>query len=58
MDMALDVFSKGGDIKWVLPKEINCTQLISSIAHGTFADRIKKAFLEQNDEKDSKTLIE
>lgn len=56
MDMALDVFSKGGDIKWVLPKKINCTQLISSIAHGTFADRIKKAFSEQDAEK-TKALL-
>lgn len=56
LDYALDMYNKGGDIKYVLPKQSNISKLILEITNGPIEDTLNN-FIEKNDANGAKAFL-
>jgi hypothetical protein len=56
LDKALQTFTEGGDLSWVIPKGVNVSQLAISLKYGCYQDRLKEVF-ESKNEADIKKLV-
>lgn len=56
LDKALQTFTEGGDLSWVIPKGVNISQLATNLKYGSYQDRLKQVY-ENKNEDDIKKLI-
>lgn len=56
LDYALDIFSKKGDIRHVIPKDINTSFLIQELSNGSFAKRLADTYASGNKEEARKFI--
>lgn len=56
LDYAIDMHTKGGDIKFVLPNNVNTNKLILELSSGSISKRLKTLF-ETKDEAASKAFL-
>ncbi len=56
LDYALDMHSKGGDIKFVLPNSVNTNKLIVELSTGSISKKLKTLF-ETSNEAEAKTFL-
>lgn len=50
LDYALDVYIAGGDIRDVVPKNINVNKLVNELSNGSYRSRLEKIFEDKNNE--------
>lgn len=48
LDYALDVYIAGGDIRDVVPKNINVNRLVNELSNGSYKSRLEKIFEDKN----------
>lgn len=56
LDYALDVYVKGGDIRDVLPSNVNVSKLITELKNGSYVKLMKTVFAQRNVEDAKKFL--
>ena len=56
LDYTLDMYKKGGDIRFVLPKNVNIAKLLTELQSGPIAQHLKALF-EEKDEKKTKEFL-
>ena len=56
LDYALDMYSKGGDLKFVLPNGVNISKLILELSTGSTSKKLDDYFKSQN-ENDARTFL-
>lgn len=56
LDYALDVFSKNGDIRFVLPEESNVSKLLTTLKHGPIIDVLERLY-KQGDREEAKKWL-
>lgn len=56
LDKALQTFTEGGDLSWVIPKGVNISQLATNLKYGSYQDRLKQVY-KSKDEDEIKKLI-
>jgi hypothetical protein len=56
LEYTLDMFNKGGDIKDVLPANINHTELVTQLKNGSFVSRLATLFTSQDNIETEKQL--
>lgn len=57
LDIALDVYSKNGDVNDVIDKRINTQELVVQLSEGAFLDKLKELYKEQDDDKSREALM-
>lgn len=56
LDYAMDMYTKGGDIKFVLPNSVNTNKLILELSSGSISKKLKNLFETKNAEEAKKFL--
>lgn len=56
LDYAVDVYNKGGDLKFVLPNSVNTSKLLLELSSGSISKKLKELF-EAKDTVQAKTFL-
>lgn len=58
LDYAIDIYTKGGDLRDVLSKKLNVSKLVSELKSGNFREKLDKIFSSRDDEEAKKFLTD